>query len=324
MGGFVISEHGMVRRMAGDRRKGRGRPDGKRVDRGRAGDQPVGGRGSARGPRGNRGGAADRQTDGGVAGAPGSGGGRGDRDRTGDPRAGRRDRGRGAGPPAGGRGGDGGADRPRLPPDVYRDLRSAAGGEIERVAADYAAAGTALEQGDTEVAITLLRGIKGRASRSAVVREALGIALYLNGDLHEAGRELSAYRRLSGNLDQNHLLADCARANGQLDKAESLVSEMMRADVPADRIAEGLLVIAGARSDRGELRAALAALHRIDLEPSDVQPYHLRLWYLAADIHERLGEKERAAGLFDAIAVLDPGFLDAAERAAALRGTARD
>jgi pentatricopeptide repeat protein len=209
-------------------------------------------------------------------------------------------------------------DRPRLPSDVYRDLKAATGGDVDGVAADYAAAGVALEEGDTTRAIELLRGCRQRASRSAAVREALGIALYLAGHFREAGRELSAYRRISGRLDQNHLLADCARANGQVDKAESLVAEMMRADVPADRIAEGVLVIAGARADRGDLRAALAALHRIDLAPRDVQPYHLRLWYLAGSLHEQLGEREQAESMFSAIATIDPEFLDAAERAAAL------
>jgi tetratricopeptide (TPR) repeat protein len=212
-------------------------------------------------------------------------------------------------------------DRPRLPSDVYRDLKAASGGDpdrLERLAADFAAAGVALEEGDTTHAIELLQRSKARAARSAVVREALGIALYLAGHYREAGRELSAYRRISGRLDQNHLLADSARANGQLDKAEALVAEMMQADVPADRIAEGLMVIAGARADQGDPRAALAALHRVDLSPRDVQPYHLRLWYLAGSLHEQLGEREQAAGLFNAITTFDPEFLDAAERAAAL------
>lgn len=214
-------------------------------------------------------------------------------------------------------------DRPRLPSDVYRDLKAAAGGDLERVAADYAAAGEALEAGNTERAVKLLQQCKERASRSAVVREALGIALYLNGRFRDASGELSAYRRMSGRLDQNHLLADCARANGQLDKAEALVTEMMRADVPADRIAEGLMVIAGARSDGGDPRSALAALHRIDLEPAEVQPYHLRLWYLAGDLHEKLGETAQAANLFNSITMVEPEFLDAAERAAALDAAAR-
>ena len=210
-------------------------------------------------------------------------------------------------------------DRPRLPASVYRDLKAASGGDVDALASDYAEAGMALEAGDTRRAIELLRRAKQRAGRSVAVREALGIALYLDGDFREAGRELAAYRRLSGSQDQNHLLADCARANGQPDRAEALVEEMMRsADVPQDRIAEGLLVVAGSRVDRGDPRAALAALHRIDLEPRKVEPYHLRLWYLAATLYEQVGKRERAAGFYDAILTIEPDFLDVTERLAAL------
>jgi hypothetical protein len=208
--------------------------------------------------------------------------------------------------------------RPRLPSSVYRDLKAASGTQLDNVAVAFADAGEALADGDVPRAITLLTDAKQRASRSAVVRESLGIALYLDGRFKDAASELAAYRRLSGRLDQNHLLADCARANGQPEKAEDLVVEMIAADVPADRIAEGLLVVAGARADRGDPDAALAALHRIDLEPRTVEPYHLRLWYLAADLEDRRGDADAAVGYLQAIATVDPGFLDVAERLAAL------
>lgn len=212
--------------------------------------------------------------------------------------------------------------RPRLPGNIYRDLRAAAGDDIDRVAAGYAEAGEALERGDVADAVTLLRDAKERAKRSVMVREALGIALYLHGRYAEAGGELAAYRRMAGRLDQNHLAADCARAEGNIDRAEALVAEMMAAeDVPADRVAEGLLVIAGARADDGDARSALAALHRADLEPAVVEPYHLRLWYLAADLHERLGEARQALQLFDAVATIDPDFLDVDARLRALDDT---
>lgn len=209
-------------------------------------------------------------------------------------------------------------ERPRLPSAVYRDIKAAAGGELDRVASAYADAGEALATGDRTRALRLLQDAKRLAPRSAVVREALGIALYLDERFKDAARELSAYRRMSGRQDQNHLLADCARAAGQLDRAEALVSEMMGADVPADRIAEGLLVVAGARTDQGEHDAALAALHRVDLEPRTVEPHHLRLWHLAADISAEQGDTEAERGYLQAIATVEPDFLDVAERLAAL------
>lgn len=211
-------------------------------------------------------------------------------------------------------------DRPRLPSAVYRDIKAASGGELDRVAKAYADAGEALATGDRARALDLLQEAKRRAPRSWAVREALGIALYLDERFRDAARELGAYRRMSGRQDQNHLLADCARANGQLDKAEELVTEMMAAEVPGDRVAEGLLVIAGARADRGEHDAALAALHRIDLEPRTVEPYHLRLWHLAADISAQQGDTDAEAGYLEAIATVEPDFLDVAERLEALGG----
>jgi pentatricopeptide repeat protein len=210
------------------------------------------------------------------------------------------------------------SDRPRLPSAVYRDLKAASGAQLDNVATAFTAAGTALTDGDVERAIALLTDAKRRASRSAVVRESLGIALYLDGRFKDAARELAAYRRMSGRQDQNHLLADCARATGRPEKAEELVGEMIDAGVPADRVAEGLLVVAGARADRGDPDAALAALHRVDLEPKVVEPYHLRLWHLAADLEEQRGDRAAAAGYLQAIATVDPEFLDVSERLAAV------
>lgn len=210
--------------------------------------------------------------------------------------------------------------RPRLPSTVYRDLKAASGAQLEQVAVAYAEAGQALDDGDVDHAIALLTDAKQRASRSVAVREALGIALYLAGRFKEAGRELAAYRRMSGHSDQNHLLADCARANGQPERAEELVEEMMARGVTADRVAEGLLVVAGARADQGDVDAALAALHRADLEPRVVEPYHLRLWHFAADLEQRRGDDDAAAGYLRAIATIDPMFLDVAEQLAAMEG----
>lgn len=214
--------------------------------------------------------------------------------------------------------------RPRLPSPVYRDLKAASGTQLDHVATAFAQAGVALEEGDAERAVELLEDAKRRASRSSVIREALGIALYLEGRFKDAGRELAAYRRISGRQDQNHLLADCARASGNLDRAEDLVDEMIHAGVAVDRVVEGLLVIAGARADRGDHDAALAVLHRIDLEPRRVEPYHLRLWHLAADIATRQGDDSAAEGYLQAISTVDPDFLDVRERLDALEKTTDD
>lgn len=210
-------------------------------------------------------------------------------------------------------------ERSRLPRDVYRDLKAASrSGEADDVAAAYGAAGEALADGRVQDALELLEWAKSAAARSAAVREALGVARYHAGDFAGAQRELLAYRRLSGRHDQNHLLADCARATGHADKVVAYVDEMVAAGVTQDRCAEGAIVLAGARADRGDFEGALHALDRVDLAPAHVEDHHVRVWYLAADLSERAGDPAAARDYLEAVAAVDPDFLDVTERLDAL------
>lgn len=206
-------------------------------------------------------------------------------------------------------------ERPRVDRDAYRDLRAAASpGEVDDIIKAYAAAGEALEVDDVARAVELLTWAKSAAARSASVREALGIALYRAGSFATAHSELQAYRRLSGRQDQNHLLADCARALGRQEKVAEYIDAMRGPDVPKDRFAEGLIVLAADRADRDDVRGAMAALAEADLAPENVEDYHPRVWYLAAELSERIGEAEHARQYLEAIASVDPDFLDVAER----------
>ena len=156
--------------------------------------------------------------------------------------------------------------------------------------------------------------------RSAVLREALGVARYLCEDWSGATSELLAYRRLSGRHDNDHVLADCARALGRHDKVLEYVEGMAAARVDAERLAEGFIVLAGDRADRGDLRGAMAALARAGLEPEIIRPWQVRVWWVAADLSERLGDAEAARDYLEAILALDPEFPGAQERLDALAG----
>lgn len=211
-------------------------------------------------------------------------------------------------------------DAPRLPREVYRDVRAATPpGALGDVSKAFAAAGEALAAGDLERALALLTWAKSVASRSVVIREALGVAHYLAGDYGPAHSELLTYRRLSDRHDQNHVLADCARALERPDKAVEYVEEML-ADpaVPGDRKVEGMIVLAGARADRGDLRGALTLLEQAAVDSTGVEPWHARLWYAAGDLAERIGDRDRARELFEAVVAVDQDFLDAEERLQAL------
>lgn len=211
------------------------------------------------------------------------------------------------------------SERPFVAREVFRELKSAARpGEVDDVVSAYASAGEALAEGDVRRALQLLTWAKSAAARSGAIREALGVAHYHAGDYPAAQRELMAYRRLSGRQDQNHLLADCARAAGQPDKVAHYVEEMLAAQTPAERVSEGLIVLAGDRADRGDLQGALHTLERGELGPAYVEEHHVRLWYFAADLCARLGDVDGARDYLEAIAAVDPDYLDVGERLAAL------
>jgi Tfp pilus assembly protein PilF len=206
-----------------------------------------------------------------------------------------------------------------VPRDAWRDLRATAPPAVlDDVVKAVAAATDALQAGDDDRALELLSWAKSVAPRTATIRESLGIVLYAAGRYPEAHSELLAYRRLSGAQDQNHVLADCARAAGREDKVLEYVEQMIQAEVSSDRIAEGLIVLAGDRADHGDLEGALSTLERAGLDPVEVQPYHPRLWYVAADLSERLGRNDQAREYFEAILAVDDEFGDVHERLAAL------
>lgn len=206
-------------------------------------------------------------------------------------------------------------ERPRLPRDVFRDLKASAREELlDDVCAAYAMAGQAMDDGKPHEALPALEWAKSVAARSAVVREALGVVQYMKGDFEAARSELQTYRRISGKHDQNHLLADCARAQGRSEKVEEYVEEMLRADVPAERVAEGVIVLAADRADRGDLEGALAALERIKSDTVPEGEPRVRWWYMAADLHNRLGNQDAERDYLERITEVDADYLDVMQR----------
>jgi tetratricopeptide (TPR) repeat protein len=166
-------------------------------------------------------------------------------------------------------------------------------------------------------AARLAEAARSIAPRSGRAAELLGLALYHAGRWKEALRELLAFRRMTGSLEQNHVIADCYRALGRSDRALEVLSEVPPDSTPPDVWAETMIVAAGALADKGDIERALAALSRTDLNPQSVEPYHLRLWYVQSDLLERAGRLSEAVEGWRSIVAEDPEFFDAAERLSA-------
>jgi len=130
---------------------------------------------------------------------------------------------------------------------------------------------------DPELAYEHAQAAARRAGRVDVVREAAALTAYATGRYGEALREFRTVRRLSGVDAHRALEADCERGLGRPDRALALLAEAP-SDLSLDERAELAIVEAGARSDLGELEAALSVLD------------HVRSKALAAETAERIEE----------------------------------
>jgi tetratricopeptide (TPR) repeat protein len=173
-----------------------------------------------------------------------------------------------------------------------------------------------LERGRDGAAAKAAQEAKAMAPRSGSVREVLGIALYRQERFREALRELQAYRRMTGRLDQNHLMADCYRALGSPDKAVATAREALRGSVPDEARVESAIVGAAALADLGRVTEALAMLRSFPTRDRLSRNFELRLWYVTGDILERAGRPRDSAAEYRRIVRHDPGAFDAAERLA--------
>lgn len=203
---------------------------------------------------------------------------------------------------------------------MVEDVRAAAGGKGNRAVELLERAVAALESGRTVEAERLATEAKELAARSGAIREVLGLALYRRGRFREALRELQAYRRITGRLDQNHLIADSHRALDAPDKAVAAAREALdaRAHLPAEARAEAAVVAGAALADLGRYEEALTLLRRFERGSEGARPSDLRVWYVIGDILERSGRRRDAARAFRRVLDHDANSFDAAERLARL------
>ena len=205
-----------------------------------------------------------------------------------------------------------------LAPDVRAQLRSLPEKLATRVARHLAAAGELIDD-DPETAYQHTLAARARASRLAVVREAVGEAAYAAGHYAEALSELRAAKRMNGATAYLPIMADCHRALGNAKRALELAKSPSVAKFPTAAKAEMTIVEAGARRDLGQFDAALRTLELAPLNSKSRESWVVRLRYAYADTLEQAGREQDALSWFHRTNAIDSEEItDAADRAAQL------
>jgi tetratricopeptide (TPR) repeat protein len=111
------------------------------------------------------------------------------------------------------------------------------------------------------------------------------------------------------------VLADAYRAVKRWAKVNDLWEELKGLSPHPAILAEGRIVAAGALSDQGKMAEAIDMFKSVLSVPKRVQEYHLREWYVVADLNDRVGNVADARRLFDRIMKYDREFADVVDRA---------
>lgn len=202
----------------------------------------------------------------------------------------------------------------QLAPDVRGELTTLDRYTADAVARHLVAAGELLED-DPEAALAHARAARARSGRIAAVREAVGIAAYYCGDWAQALAELRAARRMGSKSPLLPLIADCERGIGRPERAIELARTPEAEQLTGDEADELKIVIAGARSDLGQLEQALAILSTPQLDPTRRGQTATRLFYAYADTLLALGRRDEALQWFMNAAAADiEGVTDAEDR----------
>ncbi len=180
----------------------------------------------------------------------------------------------------------------QLSPEIRRELTTLDRNTADFVARHLVAAGELIDE-DPHAALEHARAARARSGRIPAVREAVGIAAYRCGDWAQALAELRAARRLGSKSPLLPLIADCERGVGRPERAIELARSPEAAQLTGDDADELRMVVAGARSDLGQLDQALAILSTPQLDPKRTGPTAARLFYAYAETLLALGRDAR-------------------------------
>ncbi len=194
-----------------------------------------------------------------------------------------------------------------------RGVPAATANKLQRRLAEAAVAFEAERFTEAEQA---LKSIQNLAPGVAEVHELMALTHYRMGRWIKAINELERFYELTSSVEQHPVWADCCRALKRWARAEELWHELGEASPGPELIEEGRIVQAGVLADRGRLDDAIRFMEKAPKVKGKPALHHLRRWYVMGDLYERAGDNSRARRIFGDIARAEPGFGDAAERAA--------
>ena len=183
----------------------------------------------------------------------------------------------------------------------------------------YDAALQAFEAHRYEDARKILNPMSKEYTGVSAVHEMLGLCLYRGGQWKRALTELETAVSLNPDWIFNHaVIEDCHRALGNHQMVEKYWRELAEASPHPELLAEGRIVMAGSLSDRKLFEEAHALMEKAAGDMKRPSEYHLRQWFVIADIYDKQGNVIQARQFFERIALHDRQFVDVAERLATL------
>jgi len=207
------------------------------------------------------------------------------------------------------------APKSELSPEVAEELaRVAAAGRTARYQERLASAAEALDRGRFADARRMVQPVVRDLPDMAFGHEIAGLASYRLGQWRKAAAELETARLLDATVNHHPVLADCYRAMRRYHEVDVLWRELREASPAPALLAEGRIVAAGALADQGDLQGALTVMAKAFDVPKKPRDYHLRQWYVLADLLDRSGDVIKARRYFSLVAEADREFADVVER----------
>ncbi|MGY3380416.1 tetratricopeptide (TPR) repeat protein [Arthrobacter sp. TE12231] len=177
---------------------------------------------------------------------------------------------------------------------TQHQIKTLEGTSAEWVARHLVMAGRLLDE-EPELAFQHALAASRRGGRLASVREAVGLTAYAAGHYGEALREFRTYRRISGSNMHLPVMADCERGLGRPDRALDMARSEEAKDLDAPGKVELAIVAAGARTDLGQLDAAVSELEIAQLDINRAFSYSPRLFRAYAEALTAAGRAAEAA-----------------------------